>query len=944
VTGVVNFVLKDDFEGLEIGGNFGMSEYADAEQSSISVLFGRNFAEGRGNFAVAVDVRNDEGLKVSDRGNGARIGSGGNWNNPDLRFQTGEIGGNTPNFAQYYNFANTGLIPVGQRIPNAATFAADYTAQFGTAPGLTPEETALINRAANAPQRAVGAFRTFPFTSGYGQIIPANPFTFADQGRDVPIDLDGNGNPDCLDSFTGFNSISGIVGGCWTVGENGSYAPVREGLIASGFQGFGGDAFTQNTNDRSDILLPDQRATVNFLSHYDLTDQVTAFGEIKYSTQTTSTEARPSSFWDLLFGAPDNPYLPEFIRDVANATGGVATTIDPILFDATRSTDRDTYRVVAGIEGELDNGWTYEFSVNYGNYQQDTNRTGSVINDRFLAAIDVTTDANGQPACRSTVDPTTPIVDTPFDIPANDEGYYSFTPGDGTCVPLNIWAGQPGVTQEAANFVTANTWDRLEIEQTVFLASLAGDSADFFELPGGPVSFATGIEYREEQSTATFDPLQLGIIPAGAPFPAGTNIRDVSDNSNLVFRPALGNNNETGRYDTTDIFLETSLPILNGVTGFQELTLNLAGRASDYSTIGEANAWEARVIWSPIEDLTIRGGISEAVRAPNITELFGPQVGATFRPNDPCDAAQITAIAGDNPTLAANTQANCVATLQAIGLDPFDAAGAYNFADPLSASFGGLTGGNPNLSEETAKTITYGFVYQPSFLEGFSITVDYWDIQIDDAIESVTGQNIVDGCYQGESLNAAFCGALGRNTDPGSPQFGGFDFLRSSDINFAQLKTDGYDLSTSYSIDISEHNFEVSVTATKVNDINFFNNPTDLNQVDVELTEINRPEIAGNVFLGWNWGNLSVGWQSQYLGEMLESELEVDTAFALYGPSVLIKETWIHDLNASYIWSDQLTVFGGINNVTQETPFITTNAFPASPRGRMMFLGGTYNL
>jgi hypothetical protein len=889
-------------------------------------------------------VRNDEGLKVADRANGTRIGSGGNWNNPDLRFQTGEIGGNTPNFAQYYNFANTGLIPVGQRIPNAATFTADYTAQFGTAPGLTAEETALINRAANAPQRAVGAFRTFPFTSGYGQIIPANPFTFVDQGRDVPIDLDGNGNPDCLDSFTGFNSISGIVGGCWTIGENGSYAPVREGLIASGFQGFGGDAFTQNTNDRSDVLLPDQRATVNFLGHFDLTDQMTAFGEIKYATQGTSTEARPSSFWDLLFGAPDNPYLPEFIRDVATATGGVATTIDPILFDATRATDRDTYRVVAGIEGELDNGWTYEFSFNYGNYQQETNRTGSVINDRFLAAIDVTTDASGQPACRSTVDPTTPIVDTPFDIPANDEGYYSFTPGDGSCVPLNIWAGQPGVTQAAADFVTANTWDKLEIEQTVFLASLAGDSADFFELPGGPVSFATGIEYREEQSTATFDPLQLGIIPTGAPFPAGTNIRDVSDNSNLVFRPALGNNNESGQYDTTDFFLETSLPILNGVTGFQELTLNLAGRASDYSTIGEANAWEARVIWSPIEDLTIRGGISEAVRAPNITELFGPQVGSTFRPNDPCDAAQITAIAGDNPTLAANTQANCVATLQAIGLDPFDATGAYSFADPLSASFGGLTGGNPDLTEETAETITYGFVYQPSFLDGFSITVDYWDIQIDDAIESVTGQNIVDGCYQGASLNAAFCGALGRNTDPGSPQFGGFNFLRSSDVNFAQLKTDGYDLSASYSFDISEHNFEIAVTGTKVNDINFFTNPTDLNQVDVELSEINRPEIAGNVALGWNWGALSVGWQSQYLGEMLESGLEVDTALSLYGPSVFIKETWIHDLNATYLRSDQLTVFGGINNVTQETPFITTNAFPASPRGRMMFLGGTYSL
>ena len=327
---------------------------------------------------------------------------------------------------------------------------------------------------------------------------------------------------------------------------------------------------------------------------------MTAFGEVKYVTQRTSTEARPSSFWDLLFGAPDNPYLPTFIQDVANATGGVATTIDPILFDATRSTERDTYRIVTGLEGELDNGWAFEFSFNYGNFQQDINRTGSIINDRFLAAIDVTTDASGQPACRSTVDPTTPIVDTPFDIPANDEGYYSFTPGDGQCVPLNIWAGQPGVTPEAASFVTTNTWDKLEIEQTVFLATLSGDTTEFFELPGGPVGFATGIEYREEKSSATFDPYQLGIIPAGAPFAAGTLLSDVSGNSNLVFRPQLGNNNESGRYDTTDVFLETSLPILNGVTGFQELTLNLAGRASDYSTIGDAVAWEARVIWSPI--------------------------------------------------------------------------------------------------------------------------------------------------------------------------------------------------------------------------------------------------------------------------------------------------------------------------------------------------------
>lgn len=949
VTGVVNFVLKDDFEGLEFGGNFGMSEYGDGEQSSMSVLFGRNFADGRGNFTAALDVRNDEGLKVSDRADGLRIGSGNDQVNPALRFQQGDISSSTPNFARFYNFANTGRNNFGLNVPTAADFATSFTNEFGTAPNLTAEETALINRAGSAPQRAVAPFSTFPVTSGYGYVAPGNAFTFSGFDGALPIDLDSNGTPDCQDSFTGWNSsfspgAFGAVGGCWNVAQDGTYAPVQDGLISGNFAGFGGDSYNASRDSRADILLPDQKVTVNFLGHYDLTDQMTVFGEAKYVTQKTSTEGNPNSFWDLLLGAPDNPYLPAFLQDTANATGGLSTTIDPLLFGATRTTERDTYRFVAGIEGEFDNGWTYEVSVNYGNFQQDISRTGGLINDRFLAAIDAVSDASGNPACRSTVDPTTPVVDTPFDIPANDEGYYSFTPGDGQCVPLNIWGGQPGVTQAAADFVTTNTWDALEIEQTVFLATVAGDSSDFFELPGGPIGFATGIEYRKEESTATFDDFQLGNLPAGSPFPAGTNIGDVSANTNLVFRPQVGPSNESGEYDTTDVFIETSLPIINGVTGIEELTLNLAGRFSDYSTIGEATAWEARLIWSPIEGLTIRGGISEAVRAPNITELFGPQVGTTFRPDDPCDVAQINAIAGDNPGLAANYQGNCVTALQAIGVDPFDASGAYSFADPLSAAFGGLQGGNPNLTEETAETITYGFVYEPSFLEGFNITVDYWDIEIDDAIESVTAQNIVDGCHEGSTLNPLFCNSFTRNTDPTSAQFGGFTFLQSSDINFAQLQTDGYDITANYTFDISDHNFEVSVTGTKVNDINFFTNPSDLSDVNPELTEINRPEIAGNVFLGWNWGDLSVGWQSQYLGEMLESGLEVETANTLYGRSVLKGDTWIHDLNATYLWSDKLTVFGGINNVTQEVPFITTNAFPASPRGRMMFLGANYTL
>ncbi|MCG8415069.1 MAG: TonB-dependent receptor [Pseudomonadales bacterium] len=951
VTGVVNFILRDDFEGLEVDANYRMSEYGDGGQASLSAVYGFNFDNDRGNVTVALDMRDDEGLVVGDRGfAGLRVGSGRDWVNPDLRFQPFDLGEDTPNFGNFYDFGQTGRFFYGLPIPTQEDFIADYTAEFGAAPNLTSAETALINRAANAPQRAVLPFRTFPFTSGYGYIIPGNPFTFSGFDPETPIDLNGNGRPDCLDSFTGYNSVFGaesfgVVGGCWNIDRDGNYAPVQDGLVSGNFQGFGGDGYSTSGDDMTEILLPDERISLNLLGNYALNDQARAFAELKYVNQEVSADARPGSFWDLLFGAADNPYLPDFIQPVADANGGVAITVDPLHFGSRRTTERDTARVVVGVEGEFDNGWTYEFSANYGRFDQEIAQTGSVINDRFFAAIDAVTDpATGQPACRADVDPSAPAQNTPFEIPAYEAGYFSFTPGAGSCVPLNIWAGQPGVTQQARDWVTVTELDEITIEQTVLAASFAGDLSDLFELPGGAVAFAAGVEWREEKSDARFDNWQRGILPAGSPFGEGTQLGDVSENTSLTFRPQLSVKNETGEFDATDVFVEFSLPLLADAPFAEELTVDLAARYSDYSTIGSAESWKTNVVWAPIEDIAFRGGVSRAVRAPNVTELFGPETGINFRPIDPCDAAQLNALEADNPALAQNTRANCVADFNSFGLDPFDADGNYVFADPLSASFGGLEGGNRNLTEETGDTITAGFIFQPTFFEGFTLTVDYWQIEIEDAIQAVDQQDIVNGCYQGASLNASFCGLLSRNMTPTSAQFGGFNFLRSTDINFAKLETDGYDISANYTFDIGAHNFEVNVSGTKVESLNNFTNPLDLNDVDVELGEVNRPEEAGNIFLTWNWGDLSVGWQTQYLGEMLVSFLEIDTAVSLYGDSVIMDETWIHDLNATYIFNDNFTFYGGINNITQENPFLTDHAFPASPRGRMIFLGATYRM
>ena len=364
-------------------------------------------------------------------------------------------------------------------------------------------------------------------------------------------------------------------------------------------------------------------------------------------------------------------------------------------------------------------------------------------------------------------------------------------------------------------------------------------------------------------------------------------ISEYSTNGSLIFDPGLASNNESGSFDVTEFFLELAIPLLKDQPGAKELSVDLAGRFSDYSTIDTTSTWRATLVYSPVDDLTFRGTISEAVRAPNITELFGPVTSATFRPSDPCDA---TYISGLDASLASNVQANCVTYFQGIGLDPF-IDGEYAFLDPLSARFGGLTGGNPDLIEETAETITYGFVFSPSAIPGLAITIDYWDIEIEDAITTVRADDIVLGCYQGASLNNQFCDLFTRNSDSSSLQFGGFNFMRTGQLNFAKFETDGYDLSASYDFSMNEHFFRAELIASKVEDLAFFQNPLDPTEVNPELSEITKPELSGIFSLSYAWQNLKLKWRAQFLDEMLLGQVERETYESIFGPSVLMDET-----------------------------------------------------
>ena len=264
------------------------------------------------------------------------------------------------------------------------------------------------------------------------------------------------------------------------------------------------------------------------------------------------------------------------------------------------------------------------------------------------------------------------------------------------------------------------------------------------------------------------------------------------------------------------------------------------------------------------------------------------------------------------------------------------------YTDPLSARFSGVTSGNQNLTEEEADTFTVGFVFEPTFVDGLNVSVDFWDIEITDAISFVDDQDIVDNCYDSATFPNPFCGLLSRNRDPASAQFLGLNFIRQTQLNFGKIEARGIDFSVNYAFDIGQHGFNVAVLGSKMDKLNEFFDPGDPTAVDPELGELRRPELSGKVALSWQYGAVSAFWTSLYQERQALSEVEIETAAFQYGPAGFSDDFWSHDLNLAWDLRDNLRVYGGINNVTDEQPFFTEVAYPVGPRGRYVFAGINY--
>ncbi|MEP5763719.1 MAG: TonB-dependent receptor [Halieaceae bacterium] len=404
------------------------------------------------------------------------------------------------------------------------------------------------------------------------------------------------------------------------------------------------------------------------------------------------------------------------------------------------------------------------------------------------------------------------------------------------CVPLNFFGGQGGdgsgtITQDMIDYVGFIQKDESEQELTNYLFNLSGTVMD---LPAGALGFAVGYEYRDQEGSFTPDPVVTAGESAGV--------------------PSLPT---SGSYDVDEFFLELNVPLLKDQPFANELELSYALRYSDYETIGSDDTNKFGVRWKPIEDLMFRATWSEGFRAPGIGELFGSAARFDQTIDDPCSG------------IDASTPQNIVDNCGALGV-PTD--GSYT---QFNAQISVTTGGNEDLDEETSDNTMYGMVYAPSWvdnvswIDGIEFEVNYFDIEVDDAIQALDAQVQLSGCVA--SLDASLCEGISRTP---SGVINGFS---NKLTNIGGIETEGYDFTITYaSPDTKYGAFTARWQGTNL-DSYTESIPTENGFVDLDLEGTEKgdpergfPEFKSNLYLDWRYGNWHAGWTMRYIDELTE--------------------------------------------------------------------------
>jgi iron complex outermembrane receptor protein len=640
------------------------------------------------------------------------------------------------------------------------------------------------------------------------------------------------------------------------------------------------------------IFNPVDRRFAAANASYPITDRVNAFTEINWSYVATDSEIEPfaleinEDIFQFGRGGSDgldvasNLMMPQLLIDNLLAAGvtntnqlGASGWVRRLVEFGPRASqvDRTTARGVFGLDIDLSDNWDLEVYYSYGRTEQDQEETGQINTERARYALDVELAPDG-------------VTLQCVDELARIQG----------CVPFNVF-GEGTITPEAVRYLSAPQNLKTTVEQEVFHAGVTGSLP--WNLPGGAVAVAAGLEYRDESGAE----INGGFAQTGI---GGGNASDPTN----------------GSYNVSEAYGEVSFPVLD------RLTLDAAIRFGDYSTVGAQTTWKAGFDAAVLDSFRIRGSYSESVRAPNISDLFAG-AGETFaNVQDPCD--------GITNASTGNSAENC-RSIQVIqdridaNISPTNPDGIFELTQVEAQNTGGFIGGNPSVGEETAESFTFGFVWQPTFAEGLSIAADYYDIKIDDAIAITSRNTVLERCYNVDpSVFDPSCGvgfqpggAARRNMAPGAGNLLGVD-SRSSNENI--FDTAGVDIEAAYSTDIGPGTLGVGVVWTHLfrwDEIGIVDGDLDDN-----VGEILTPDNRASSRVSYAWGNWQAYWRMRFWDRSKDSNtpelFNENDCFCANGlaPSANEVPAYVyHDISISYV-QGPYSVTLGVNNAGDKDP------------------------
>lgn len=946
VSGVLNFTLRRDFEGLEIDANYGMINQDGQANKRISALIGTNLLDDRLNLYAFAEYEDIDEVRSLDidwlRDSKALVG---------IDADPTALADSNDGFLDSAVFS--GLTTLSRPRWGQTTLANSQQPS-----ALNDPDVPLANCTAltSANCYSVDPLKTYVYVGNTARLANFGQ-RIGNVGSNRVLNIGGDGeNPSRFGQDT---RVPESTSARYQVGANFAITPNID--LTLEYKHVEEDTFDIGQPVFFDIFLNDGSYAANWTNPIRTTSQF----DLRYS---------------------DNAYLPANVKAAiagnmvqnwtANATTPGTAAGAPVnrqwarhaMFGPDRSQDnhREVDRFVVGLNGDFDQlgfikNIAWDLSYTYGEATNANTERGVDI-QRFALAADAVVDTagavNGRPGeivCRARL-----IEKTSGDLDDYARGVFGgrtalsnaeFSRAVNQCVPLNVF-GEGNQSEAALQYVDAAITVTHVNEQEQAIASVSGQLWDFWG--AGEIGIAVGAEYRREftegvgRSTGTGD--RLLFLNTGADFAAA-------------------------EYESEELFAELSIPLFRDSWLGEYAEVSGSYRYFDYTTAGQGDVYGVNLIYRPIQDITFKTSFNTSFRAPNLNENFAP-FNQTFA-NGFVDPCATTAIAQQDLETRGNRVRNCQLLLDqyntangtaltfdfagntATNLDDFRIPG--NDGRTYASGIAGVLGGNVDLQPEESESFTFSTVLAPRFIPNFTLVLDYYEIEITNVIATPGAAAVASNCVDGSVLDPQACSLIfRRNTTipfgvgaPNGDPVGGFIQIP---LNYAALQTRGLDFTARYSMDLEEKfgrnwgRLDYSISGLWLIEQKQFLNANDPGEFTEQASSVFFPRVRFTSSLTYTpndtWSvNWSMDWQTAQDSARIRDLVGTNNMDSRPTDTYNTGNFARHDFTVRMNVRDDLSVrFGVVNAFDAEQPAYLGNALFSNfdPYGTRFFIGMNY--